>query len=99
MANAKIEKQIYAEMKKTHKIRKCFGKFIIPSEWLLYAIGKCGYDEADAIMIARRMVDKGYIRPSIDVHGRKWDFTAVGNDAGNACIVLGGNFVIQKWVN
>lgn len=89
------EKRIYDEMKKTHTIRKCYGKWIIPSSALILAITKCGYDEAKAIIIIKRMIEKEYIRPSIDVHGRKWDFTAIENTG----VILGGNFIIQKWVN
>jgi hypothetical protein len=89
-----MEKQIYKAMKDTHSIKKCYGKFIIPSYALINAINKCGYDQVTTIIIIKRMIEKGYIRPSIDIHGRKWDFTAIeGTD-----IILGGNFVIQKWV-
>lgn len=89
-----IEKQIYKEMKNTHKIKKCYGRFIIPSYALISAINKCGYDKETTIIIIKRMIEKGYIRPSIDIHGRQWDFSIIENTD----IILGKNFIIQKWI-
>ena len=93
--NMTIEKKIYKEMKNTHKIKKCYGQWIIPSYALIFAIKQCGYDEPTALIIIKRMIEKGYIRPSIDIHGCKWEFSLIENTG----IVLGGNFIIQKWVN